>query len=104
MPSPTPSRWTADIPRYPLATIVMNRSLRASCCSPWIQRENWEFETHMVHNAVADHAAAFALDARRGALGEPAARVSGCPPGPDSRLYSQQPPLYRTVRLVDAAE
>jgi hypothetical protein len=36
--------------------------------------------------------------------GEPAARTSGCPPGPDSRLHTEQPRLYRTVRLVDAAD
>jgi hypothetical protein len=36
--------------------------------------------------------------------GEPAARTSGCPRGPDSRPHTEQPWLYRTVRLVDAAE
>lgn len=35
---------------------------------------------------------------------EPAARTSGCPRGPDSRPHIEQPWLYRTVRLVDAAE
>jgi hypothetical protein len=36
--------------------------------------------------------------------GEPAARTSGCPGGPDSRPHTGQPWLYRMVRLVDAAE
>ncbi len=36
--------------------------------------------------------------------GEPAARTSGCPRGPDSRPHTEQPWLYGTVRLVDAAE
>lgn len=36
--------------------------------------------------------------------GEPAARTSGCPRGPDSPPHTEQLWLYRTVRLVDAAE
>ena len=36
--------------------------------------------------------------------GGPAARASGCPRGPDSRLHPEQPRLYRTVRLVAPAD
>jgi hypothetical protein len=36
--------------------------------------------------------------------GGPAAHTSGCPRGPDSRPHTEQPWLYRTVRLLDAAE
>ena len=36
--------------------------------------------------------------------GEPAARTSGCPRGPESRPHTEQPPLYRTVRAVDEEE
>ena len=35
---------------------------------------------------------------------ELAARTSGCLPGPDSRLHTEQPRRYRTVRLVAAAD